>query len=119
LKIYLTSYDFVDSFEGTGEEPNYYDLTFNIRIEGGYFYGRNLADSGGVNIIKEVDIYLSTGATETSPEQRWSTYYEPVEVTTRFHANLPLTNEEGAYVEDADTDFIVIGSGDWIRPGYE
>ena len=123
LKIYLTSYDFVDSFEGTGEEPNNYDLTFMVRIEGGWFYGRSLNDTTdpAAYIIKEVDINISTDYDKPfSDERPWFNIYEPTTVIIRFNSDLPLADEQGAYVFDKTTEaFEVIGSGEWIRNGYE
>lgn len=122
LKMYLTSYDFVDSFEGTGEEPNQYDMTFMVRIEGGWLYGRTLNESTdpAAYIIKEVDITISTSETQPfSDERPWFNIYEPTEVTVRFQEDLPLNNIQGAYEFNDPSMFEVIGSSDWIRTGYE
>lgn len=122
LKFYLTSYDFADYFEGNSEEANTYELTYMVRVEGGYFYQRTLneAGSGDAYIIKEAIVNISTDPfTPFAGERTWFTLYEPTEVHVRFPSSLPLGNEEGAYDTPTDEPILVIGSSDWVREGYE
>jgi len=123
LKIIPSSYDFADSFEGTGDEPNFYDLTFMFRIQGAYFYSRTLNDGDGGGVIHEVNISLGIGDTYSETEQlQWVSEIDNFDTVTRLWANEPLNPEEGVYHYDGDQDpevLQVIASGDWVREGYE
>lgn len=116
IKIIPVSYDFVDSFEGDGEDPVYYDLTFMIRIEGGYIYGINSVNEGGNgSLIKEVIVDLSTGAVPFADSFTWFSIYDADTVLTNFPASLPLGELEGAYLFDGAETLEVIGSYNYIR----
>lgn len=122
LKIVPRSYDFTDAFEGDGTEPNFYDVTFMLELAGGYMYGRDLAASGDGSVIHEVDITLSASVDAFTSEQSWFSIYDNNNTVVRFRDQRPLEPQEGAWHYDPTRDpefFDVIGSGDYIRDGYE
>lgn len=121
LKIVPVSYEFSDSFEGDGTEPNYYDLTFIIELHGGYFYGRNLSADGDAFVIHEVDVLLSTD--ENTPhknESDWIHILDNDQTKQRLDTIKPLDPDEGVHHYDETVDQReVIASGNWTRPDYE
>lgn len=122
LKIVPRTYDFTDAFEGDGTEPNFYDITFMVDLTGGHMYGRDLAASGEGVVIHEVDITISTSAEPFKNESPWTSIYDNNNTVVRFRNQRPLEPQEGAWHYDATVDpqfFEVIGSGSYIRQGYE
>ena len=124
IGLNITSYQWDDDWDGSGEEASYYDLIFNIEMTGGHFYGRDLVADGDAGIIKEVDITKDILPDLTrlpaTPKPLFSMYDEEV-VGTRFPASKPLEQGEGAYVmkvEEGERVTEVIGSYTWTRPGY-
>ena len=121
LKIIPKSYDFTDAFEGDGTEPNFYDITFMLELQGGHMYGRDLTASGEGVIIHEVDITISALPEPFKGELPWFSVYDNDNTVVRFRNQRPLGPQEGAWHYDPTPNpefFQVIGSGTYIRQGY-
>lgn len=126
IVISLESYDWDNDWVGTGEEPSYFDLEFNIVVSGGHLYGADSTtgtEDGA--IIKEVDIdYSFYENLPSKPSEQGSLikFYSDEVVSPRFRDSLPLDPVEGAYeVTGVGTNnpySIVIGSYTYIREGY-
>lgn len=126
LVLSSEQYSFDNEWDGTGEEPSFYDLTFTMRLTGGHLYGRNLLDDNPSthSIIKQVNIdlgvYSGSQWNEVTQAPWFKVYSSEYEPKVRFTADSPLEGEEGAYLYTftASPELEVIASGDWIREDF-
>lgn len=127
IVITATSYELQNDYAGSGEEPDYYELSFMFDVTGGYIHGNDLSQ-GGTNpnyyTIKEVTInygFYDVVPSQLKEEGVWMKLYSEDVVLDRFQDSLPLGINEGAYVvkyEGEEPYNTVIGSYTWIDEDY-
>lgn len=127
LVLSSEQYSFDNEWDGTGEEPSFYELTFTMKLNGGHLYGRNLLEDNPSShgIIKQVNIdlgvYNGSQWSDASIVPWFKVYSSEYEPKVRFAADSPLEGEEGAYLFTYNTtpDLEVIASGNWIREDFQ
>ncbi len=128
LVLSPTGQDWDNDWEGSGEEPSYYDATFGFELHGGHFHGPNLLEQEPQThgIIKEVDVFFSTSSRTLAEDETFAwlnVYGSEYDAATRFDADKPLQTEpvsQGAwlYTPEAEPEVDLIGSGVWIRGDF-